>query len=80
VKRELQYLLRTPLVMAEYGGSYPTMMGKLPDPILQPLQPATAVESLQNNIMQTKNMLKTRKQPRKDKKFKGFKKKKSQSL
>ena len=76
VKRELQYLLRTPLLMTEYGGSYPTMQGRLPDPLLQPGQ-LKAVEALQNNITHTENILKkSRKRPNKEKKFKGFKKKK----
>jgi hypothetical protein len=76
VRRELEQLLKAPLLMAEFGGRYPTMLGKLPDLLLRG-QAVDAVETLQNNIARTENLLKkSRKRPNKEKKFKGFKKKK----
>jgi hypothetical protein len=38
VRRELQQMLRSPLLMTEYGGRYPTMLGHLPEPVLRPGQ------------------------------------------
>jgi hypothetical protein len=38
VRRELQQMLRSPLLMTEYGGRYPTMLGHLPEPVLRPDQ------------------------------------------
>jgi hypothetical protein len=38
VRRELQQMLRSPLLMTEYGGRYPTMLGHFPEPVLRPGQ------------------------------------------
>ena len=76
-KRELQYLLRTPLVVSEFSGRYPTQSGSLPPGLLNHQEKLNAVETLQSNISQTGKLLKKKSKPSNgDKKFKGFKKKK----
>jgi hypothetical protein len=46
VRRELQQMLRSPLLMTEYGGRYPTMLGHLPEPVLRPGQAKNNYNSL----------------------------------
>ena len=74
-RRELDALLRTPLMAAGFGGRYPTMSGSLPH-FEAPAQ--QAVDVLHNEVANTNKLLgkKNKANNSADRKFKGFKRKK----
>ena len=77
-KRELQFLLSTPLIASEFSGRYPTMTGSLPQKLYRPSD-LGAVDALNQNLSSTTSILGKKNKPvNSDRKFKGFKKKKGQ--
>lgn len=75
-RRELDALLRMPLLAAGFGGRYPTMSGGLPH--LEAPTAQQAVDVLHNELASTNKLLgkKNKATSSVDRKFKGFKKKK----
>ena len=74
-KTELQHLLRTPLIAAQFAGRYPTMTGSLPSQLYRPSEMG-AVEALNQTLGSTASILRKKsKNVNGDRKFKGFKKK-----
>jgi len=79
VKKELQVMLKTPFDHQVYGGAYPTMGGGMPVDVMVKKE-EKAVEVLKNNLKYTQNLLKSNKSDKKRKRFKGFKKRRTEKL
>jgi len=79
VKKELQVMLKTPFDHQVYGGAYPTMGGGMPADVLVKKE-EKAVEVLKNNLKYTQKLLKSNKSDKKRKRFKGFKKRRTEKL
>jgi len=79
-KKELSSLLKTPLVVSEFTGKYPTQSGCLPENLCKPRE-LSAVDALQSDVANSENILKkkTSKTNTNARIFKGFKKRKKNS-
>ena len=61
-KRELQFLLSTPLIASEFSGRYPTMTGSLPHKLYRPSD-LGAVDALNQNLSSTTSILGKKNKP-----------------